>query len=164
MINQIIGKLAELDADELKPVPTDLSKLSDVVKSDVVKNDRYNSKIKDIEDEIPDITNLATNIAVSAKINEVKSEIPTIINLATNTALNAKINEVKNEIPSVTNLATTDALTAVENKNPNVSDLVKRADYDTKISEMKIKYFTTSDYNKFTNNILDAKITEKKIS
>ena len=28
---------------------------------------------------------------------------------------------------------------------------------------MKIKYFTTSDYNKFTNIILDAKITEKKI-
>ena len=27
---------------------------------------------------------------------------------------------------------------------------------------MENKYFTTSDYNKFTNNILDTKITQKK--
>ena len=48
------------DVDELVPVPVDLSKLSDVVKSDVVKKDVYNAKIKNIEDKIPDITNLAT--------------------------------------------------------------------------------------------------------
>ena len=48
--------------------------------------------------------------------------------MATNTSLNAKINEVKGEIPSITNLATTAALTSVENKIPNASDLVKKAD------------------------------------
>ena len=37
-----------------------------------------------------------------------------------------KINEVKGEIPNITNLATTAALTAVENKIPNVSNLVKK--------------------------------------
>ena len=47
-------------------------------------------------------------------------------------------------------LATTTALTTVENKMPNVSDLVNKPDYDAKISEMENKYFTTSDYNKFT--------------
>ena len=30
------------DADKLKPIPTDLSKLSDLVKNDVVKNTDYN--------------------------------------------------------------------------------------------------------------------------
>ena len=73
----------------------------------------YNAKIKNIEDKIPDVTYLATN-----------------------TNLNAKINEIKNEIPSITNLATTAALTTVGNKIPNVSDLVKKEDYDAKISEM----------------------------
>ena len=42
-------------------IPFDISKLSDVVKNYVVKKDVYNTKVKDIEDEIPDITSLATN-------------------------------------------------------------------------------------------------------
>ena len=29
---------------------------------------------------------------------------------------------------------------------------------------MENKYFTTSNYNKFTNNTLDTKITQKKVS
>ena len=36
----------------------------------------YNDKIKDIEDKITDITNLATNTTLNTKINEVKNEIP----------------------------------------------------------------------------------------
>ena len=63
-------------------------------------------------------------------------------------------------MPSVTNLGTTAALTAVKNKMPNVSNLVKNvSDYDAKISEMKNKYFTISDYHKCTSNILQTKIT-----
>ena len=31
------------------------------------------------------------------------------------------------------------------------------------MSEMEIKYLTSSDYNKFTSNALDAKITQKKL-
>ena len=61
---------------------------------------------------------------------------------------------------NITNLAITDALTVVENKIPNVSDLVEKADYDTKTSKME-KKFTTSDRSKFTNSILDANIAEK---
>ena len=80
---------------------------------------------------------------------------------ATNAFLNAKINDVKGEIRSITNLATTAALTTVENKIPKVSDLVKNVDYNVKISEMENKYFTASDYNKFTSNTLDAKMTQK---
>ena len=89
---------------KLVPVSVDLSKLSDVVKNDVLKNDAYNAKMKNIEDKILDITNLATNTTLNAKINEVKGKIPSIINLAT----------------------TTTALTVVENKIHNVSNLVKK--------------------------------------
>ena len=85
-----------------------------------------------------------------------------ITNAATNASLNAKINEVTGKIPSIINLTTSAGLTTVQNKILNVSDLAKKADYDAKISEMENKYFTTYDYNKFTNNILlDTKITQK---
>ena len=45
-----------IKVDKLVPVPVVLSKLSDVVKSDVVKKDLHNAKIKSIEDKIPDIS------------------------------------------------------------------------------------------------------------
>ena len=55
------------------------------------------------------------------------------------------------KIPSITGLAATAALTAVENKVP---------DYDAKILDIELKYFTTSDYNKFTNQIIGNKVKE----
>ena len=68
------SKLDKLDFDKSVPVFADLSKLSDVVQNDVVKKDVYNAKIKDIEDKIPDIINLATNATLNATINEVKTK------------------------------------------------------------------------------------------
>ena len=61
-------------------------------------------------------------------------------------------------------LAGIDALSAVENKILNVSDLVKnKTDFDAEIKDNKDKYLVKSDNDKFTNNILDAKITAKKL-
>ena len=39
-------KVGKLDVDKLVPAPVDLSKISDVVKNDVVKTDVYNAKVK----------------------------------------------------------------------------------------------------------------------
>ena len=94
-LNNLKIKVDKLDFDKIVPALVDLSKLCDVVKNDVIKKD---AKIKNIEDKIPDITNLATT---------------------TTTALNAKISEM----PNLTDLFTTNALTAVENKMPIVSNL-----------------------------------------
>ena len=49
--------------------------------SDIYKN-VYNAKTKNIEDKIPDITNLATNITLNVKI-KVKKEMYSIIVLQT---------------------------------------------------------------------------------
>ena len=57
-LNNLKSKVDKLNVDKLVPVPVHLSKLSDVVKNDVVKKDVYNAKIENIEDKIPDITNL----------------------------------------------------------------------------------------------------------
>ena len=78
-LSNLISKVDKLDVDKLVSVPVELSKLSDVVKNDVVKKDAYNAKIKNIEDEILDITNLATNTTLNAKINEIKGEIPSLL-------------------------------------------------------------------------------------
>ena len=62
----------------------------------------------------------------------------------TTTVLNTKIGEVDSKIPGVINL-------------------VRKTDYNTKTSDIKAKYFTTSDYKKFTKEILDAKMKEKEL-
>ena len=116
------SKVDKLDVNKLVPFPVNLSKLSDVIKNDIVKKYIYDAKIKNIEDQIHNTTNLPTDASLNAKTNGVKGKIPSITNLATNASLNAKINEVQGDLSSITNLGTT----AVENKIPNVSDLVKK--------------------------------------
>ena len=50
-----------------------------------------NTKIKNVQDKIPDITNLATNTTLHAKLNKFKNKIPSNTKLATTTtALNAQ--------------------------------------------------------------------------
>ena len=70
-------------------------------------------------------------------------------------------------IPSISGLATNAALTAVENKMPNISNLVI-TDYNTKISELEKKltdhnhgkYITTSEFNTLAADvILQCKIS-----
>ena len=136
----------KLVVDKLVPVPVDLSKLSDVVKNDVVKKDVYNAKIKNSEDKLPDITNLASNASP-----------------------NAKINEVKGEMNSITNLVTAAVLTTVENKVANVSNLVRKTDYNPKINEIEeknidhdhsSKYITTPEFNKLTVEYFAARLKQ----
>ena len=64
------------------------------LKNDVVKKDVYIAK--DIEDKIPDITNVETNATLNAKINEVNNEIPNITILDTN---NTAVTAAENIIP-----------------------------------------------------------------
>ena len=107
-------KVDKLDVHKLVPIPVALSKLSDVVKNDIIKKNVYNAKIENIEDKIPDITKLATK-----------------------TTATAKINEIKGEITNINNLATTTAFTAVKNKVPNVSNLVKKLTKTQKLMTLK---------------------------
>ena len=111
-LSNLISTLDKFDVGKLVYIPVDLSELSDVVKNDVVTKDVYNNNI---EDKIPSITNLDTNAALNVKINEVKGEITTMANKGTT------------------------ALIAVENEIPNVSNIVKHIDYNTKTSAIEIR-------------------------
>ena len=120
----------KLDIDKLVPVPVDLSKLSDVVKNDVVKKNVYDKLV-------PKVNNIDTSgLVLKTKYDTDKSEfenkIPDTSNLVKKTDYDAKITELENKIPDTSNLATKTALTTVENKIPGVSNLVKKTDYNKK--------------------------------
>ena len=85
--------------------------------------------------------------------------------------LNAKINEVKGELPRINTTNTNTALTAVENKIPNVSNLVKKSDYNTKVNETEEKitahdhdkYITTPEFNKLTTEDFAARLARENL-
>ena len=66
-LSNLESEVDKLDVDRSVTVPVALRKLSDAVKNNIIKKDVYNAKIKNIEDKIPDITNLATNTTLNAK-------------------------------------------------------------------------------------------------
>ena len=74
-LSNLKSKVNKLDFDKLVPAVVDLSKLSDLVKNNVVREDVYNAKIKNIECERFDISNLATNTTFNGKTNQVKNKI-----------------------------------------------------------------------------------------
>ena len=86
------SKTYRFDNGKLKTTPTDSSQLNNLLKKtkydDLVKKfhaidtdklvnkTNYNAKNKDIEDEIPGITKLPTNVDLNAKINVLKIKNP----------------------------------------------------------------------------------------
>ena len=127
---------------------TDLKNATGVDTSSFAKNKLYIDKLKNVPSDLSSLKSKADKLDVdklvpvpvdlSKPTDAVKNNVVKkgVSKFATKTTLNAKINEVKCEIPSITDLATTTALTAVENKIPNVNNLVKKTDYNTKINEI----------------------------
>ena len=75
----------KLDIDKLKHIPNDLSKLSNVVKNDVVKKTVYNKLVARVDNIDTGDFVLKTNY--NAKITELENKTPAISNLATKAAL-----------------------------------------------------------------------------
>ena len=89
----------KLDIDKLKPLPDDVSKLSNEVTNEVVKKTDYNAKITEIENKIPNISNLATKTS----LNTVQNKIPDTSGLIKKTDYNAKVTEIEDKIPTLAN-------------------------------------------------------------
>ena len=118
------------------PVPTDLSKLSNVVKNDVVKKDVYDKLVSKVN------TTDASRFVLKTKYDTDKSELENIIpdtsGLVKKTDYNTKITKIEGKIPDISNLATKAASTTVENKIPDVTSLVKKTDYNINITDIVI--------------------------
>ena len=115
----------------------DLSKLSAVVKNDIVKKDVYNGQIENMEDRIPDITNLSSSTTLNAKTKKIKNQIPSVTNLVITNPLNPKINELKNKILNITNLAITTALENKQDNNRKFSFKIAQTNLESKIDVAK---------------------------
>ena len=98
-----------------------VAKVNNIDTSDFVLKTKYNTDKTELENKIPDISNLATKTALTT---------------------------VENKIPDINNLATKTALTTVENKIPSVSNLVKKTDYNTKVTEIENK-LTDHNHDKY---------------
>ena len=126
-------EIDKLDIDKLAPVLVDLSKLSDVVKNDVVKKavyDKLAAKVNNI-----DTSAFVLRIKYQTEKTELEKKIPDVTDFVKKT----KLTELENKIPDVSSLATKTALNVVENKISNVSSLVKKTNNDTKVGELKKK-------------------------
>ena len=64
----------KLDIDKLVPITVDLSKLSDVVKNDVAKKDAYNKLVAKVDNI--DTSNFVLKTNYNTKITELENEIP----------------------------------------------------------------------------------------
>ena len=67
----------------------------------------------------------------------------------------AKLTELEKRIPNISNLETNAALATVENKISDVSNLVKKTDHNTKVTEIE---------NKLNNHNHDKYITTQKFN
>ena len=155
----------KLDIYKLAPVPVDLSKLSDVVKNDVVEKTVYDklfAKVNSIN---------TSGFVLKTKYDIDKSEIENKFSdtrgFVKKTDYNAKITK----LPSISSLATNAALTAVENKILNVSNLVKKTNYGIKITEIEKKltdhdhdkYITTPKFNTLAASAFNARLAQANL-
>ena len=98
----------KLNIDKLVPIPNDLSKLSNVVKYDVVKKTGYNKFVTNVNNI--DTSDFVLKIKSRTDKTELENEIPNTSGLVKKTDYNTKITEIENKIPGISNLATKTAL------------------------------------------------------
>ena len=109
----------KLDVDKLKVVPIDLSKLSDVVKNEVVKKTEFNT-LKTKVDNI-DTDEYVLETKYDNEIGNLKLKIPDINGLVLSSTLNSKLTELENKIPDVKTFATkSDDIISTESNIPYV--------------------------------------------
>ena len=130
-----------------------MSKLSNVVKNDVVKKADYNKLVTKVDNI--DTSGFVLKTKYDTDKSEIENKIPDTCGLVKKTDYNNKITEIEGKIPDGSNLATKTALTTVENKIRDASSLVNKTNYNTKITEIEKKltnhnhdkYITTPEFN-----------------
>ena len=156
----------KLDIDKLATVPVDLSKLSNVVKNDVVKKTVYDKLVAKINNI--DTSGLVKKTDYNTKITEIEDKIPDSSSFVIKNDYNTKITEIQGKIPDISGLATKTASTTVENKIPSITGLVKKTYYSTMITDIENifnnhnhdKYVATSEFNTLAANIFNARLVD----
>ena len=157
----------KLHIDKLPPIPVDLSKLRGVVKNDVVKKTVYNKLVAKVDNI--DTSDFVLKTKYNTAKTELENKIPDISNLATKTALTT----IENKIPSVSDLVkTTDYNTKVaeiENKlnNHNRDKYIDTSEFNKLAAEVfnaslaQANLIIKTDFDAKLSN-LNRKITQNK--
>ena len=109
--------------------------------SDFVLKPKYNTDKTELEKKIPDVSNLVKK---------------------------TKLTELENKIADISNFATKPSLTTDENKIPDVRSLVKKTDYNKKITEIENKltnhnhdkYIDTQEFDKLATDVFNARLAQ----
>ena len=118
------------------PVPVDLSKLSDVVKNDVLKKTTYDKLVAKVN-------NINTSkFVLKTKYDTHKSEVENKIldasNFVKKTDYNIKIAEIKGKTLNISNLPSKTALTTVGKKYLMLVALLRKQIITLKLQKLKI--------------------------
>ena len=151
----------KLYIDKLATAPVDLSKLTIVVKNDVAKKAVYDQLVAKVSNI--DSSDFLLKTKYQTEKTESAKKIPDVSDL-----VKKRLNKLENKIPDFSSLAATNALTAVENEIPSVSNLVRKTDYDTKISELEKKlthhnhdkYIITPEFNTLTADVFNTRLAQ----
>ena len=148
----------KIDVDKLKTTPTDLAKLTNVAKNDIVKKTDYNAKVTSIEsqiagvtknttDNLNDITKFSADInTLDDKIDGLEKKIPDISGLANKTSLNSylqtstfnsKVTEVESKIKDADIIAKS-AVTKANTIRSNLTAYAKKDEVATDITTIKM--------------------------
>ena len=116
---------------------SDLEKtISDI--SELVKKNGYNAKISKIENKIPSVSGLHTNVALTA----VESKIPDVSSLVKKTGYNKKLREIEKKVanhkhgkyittPELNKLTTENFAARLKQEN-----VVTKTDFDSKLKTL----------------------------
>ena len=132
-----------------------MSKLSDVIKNDVVKKDVYDTY----------------DFKLKTKYQTDKTDLEKKIPNVTDFVKEAKFTEFEKKISDVSNLATKIAFATVENKIPDVSSRVKKTGNNAKVIEIEnkltdhnhYKYITTSEFNTLAKDVFNARLAQDNL-
>ena len=122
----------KIDTDKLKTAPTDLAKLTNAIKNDVVKKTDYNTKVTSIEAQIAGLTNNTVDkLADITKLKTIDTNsfvTRTKFSADTN-ALDDKIDGVEKKIPDISGLAT----------KTSSNDYLRTSTFNSKVTEIENK-------------------------
>ena len=155
----------KIDTDKLKTVPDDFAKLSNVVKNDVVKKVDYDKKIRELSDDVPDVSNLASKSSITTLVIDLQDKIDKIDtstlaskaslnNYILTTTFNSKSAEIEGKIQANADSVAKNILSI--NKIDTNLDGFKKSD----LSGYAKKSEVASDY--VTNTSLTSKLDELK--
>ena len=181
----------KIDVDKLKTVPDDLAKLSNVVKSEVVKKtdlsaDNYvtktkfstdtnllDDKIDKVDKKIPDVSGLATKSSVAILIKNLDDRIDklktndyakktSLTNYVLTSTFNSKSTELENKIKDADIIAKS-PVTKANSIKSNLNDYAKTTDVANDITTIKNDYVSNVSLTSRLNDLKNQHIaTEVK--